>query len=521
MAPGLVPVSAGASAGPSAPSAVPGPGPADGVALHNPLVLTELTQLQHGTGSEQIPILAQAAVATAPVAVLRDIRENVLGDKLGPTDAMTIEVVAMLFDFIFEDKRIPDALKALIGRMQIPVLKAAMIDPAFFSKKTHPTRRLLNVLGEAATGWEGPLTHDSAIYRKIETIVQDILDRFEDDLSIFEEAIASLQRFLEEQESQADALVAAAAPMIVAREKNEMALEEAREAAEQAVASRARDAGIPEVVRTFLCETWTQVLARAHHGQGPQGEAWQEAMATMDDLIWSTRPKHSREEREQLITILPSLLRRLKAGMGAVEAPATVRETFLSQLVKCHAAAVSAGFAQDSPPPRLASAREPAAVLHFPRPAPTPQPVKLELITPAAEQGQVDVEEITISPVGWADEEEFRDQEQPAAEAAGTEPATASIDADTARDAVASLKPGMWVEFRHSGMEPLQAKLKWISPLKGTYLFCDRQGKRGATMPREKLEAAFRIGTARLIDEAPLLDRAVENVLETLKQAAA
>ena len=67
----------------------------------------------------------------------------------------------------------------------------------------------------------------------------------------------------------------------------------------------------------------------------------------------------------------------------------------------------------------------------------------------------------------------------------------------------------------------MQAKLKWISPLKSAYLFTDRQGKRAATMPLEKLEAAFRIGSARIIDELPLLDRAVDNVIEALKQAAA
>jgi hypothetical protein len=150
-------------------------------------------------------------------------------------------------------------------------------------------------------------------------------------------------------------------------------------------------------------------------------------------------------------------------------------------------------------------------VLKFPKPQAS-EAVKLEIISPAAE-GQLEVEEITLTPVGPPDDEEFVEPRPAPRENEPTE--------DAAHDVVASLKPGMWVEFRHSGMEPLQARLKWISPLKGTYLFCDRQGKRGATMPREKLEAAFRIGTARLITDMPLIDRAVDNVLETLKQAAA
>ena len=33
---------------------------------------------------------------------------------------MTIELVAMLFDFIFETKDLPDGIKALLARLQIP-----------------------------------------------------------------------------------------------------------------------------------------------------------------------------------------------------------------------------------------------------------------------------------------------------------------------------------------------------------------------------------------------------------------
>jgi hypothetical protein len=472
-------------------------------------LLAQLTQLQHGQGMEHIPVLAQAA-AGVPVAVLRDIRDALPADSLSSTAAVTLEVVAMVFDFIFDDPRVPDTLKALIGRLQIPVLKAAMIDPAFFSRRTHPARRLLNLLGEAAIGWQG--SHDDPLYRKMEEIVQKLLDDFEDDMALFDQAIGELQSFLEEQERQADALVAAATPLIEARERQELAAIEAQEAAEDAVASRARDAQVPEVVRTFLCETWTSVLARAHLEGGTEGTPWREAMTTMDDLVWSTRPKASREERERLIQVLPSLLKHLKAGMEAVGVAQAARERFLSQLVKCHANAVSAGFAESgsaSPPAK----KETAVVLHFPKREPAPEPVKLEILTPA--HGEVEVEEITIGPVGWVEEEE----EAGASQAAP--PARVEVDEDMAREVVAALKPGMWVEFRHTGMEPLAAKLKWISPLRGAYLFCDRQGKRGATMPREKLEAAFRIGTARLLDEAPLSDRAVDNVIATLKQAAA
>lgn len=489
---------------------------------HNPVVLTQLTQLQHGDGASDVPALGNlAATGVAPVAILRDIKETVLGDKLGHADAMTIEVVAMLFDYIFDDKQVPDPIKALIGRLQIPVLKAAMIDQAFFSKKTHPTRRLLNMLAEAATGWENTLTHDSPIYRKVDGIVQRILDTFEDDLSIFDAAIDEFQQFIDEREQAADALVEAATPLIVEKEKREIAAEEAIEAAEDAVRPRANDSEIPEAVRVFLCQSWTGALSSAYLVGGAESAAWLETVSTMDDLIWSVRPKTTKEGREQLIKVLPTLLRRLNAGMERANTDKTVREQFMSQLVKCHAAAVSAGFhPQEQAETASTSPAETAVVLQFPKPQPSAErAVKLEILTPSASDSGLDVEEITIGGVGWVEEE---DASEPAtADSSEVAAERIEIDEETARDAVAALKPGMMVEFHHHGMEPMQAKLKWISPLKGAYLFVDRQGKRAATMPRDKLEAAFRIGSAKLLDETPLLDRAVDNVIETLKKAAA
>lgn len=494
--------------------------PSGSSVAHNPAILAQLSRLQHEALAAQMTQAGLSAAGMAPVTMLRELKDSDIGDKMGHADAMTIEIVAMLFDYIFDDKKVPDGIKALLGRLQIPVLKAAMLDQAFFSKRNHPTRRLLNMLGEAAAGWDMALDHTSPLYQKVESLVQRILDTFEDNLAVFEETISDFEQFMAEQEKVTDALIEAATPLIVEKEAQAIALEEAREAAEDAVRPRANDADIPEAVRTFLCQSWTGALSSAYLAGGAEGATWLEAVSTMDDLLWSVRPKATKEGREQLIKVLPSLLRRLKTGMERAQTEQTLREQFLSQLVKCHAAAVSAGFhGQDNAASSTAPALGTAVVLQFPKSrAAADQEVKLEILTPSPTHEGLDVEEITIGSVGW---EEDEGAEPSAAEDAEAATDRLEIDEETARDVVGMLKPGMLVEFRHHGMEPMQAKLKWISPLKGTFLFADRQGKRAATMPRDKLEAAFRIGSAKLLDEAPLLDRAVDNVIETLKKAAA
>ena len=508
---------------------------------HNPMVVTQLTQLQHGDAAvlgTGMPIDASALVA-GNVSILRELKNSDLAASLGSLDAMTIDIVAMLFDFIFEDKQVPDTIKALIGRLQIPVLKAAMLDQSFFSKKSHPTRRLLNALAEAATGWGDVISHESPLYQKVNAIVLRVNEEFEDNLAVFEGALDEFERFMEEQDHTSDALVEVSIDMIEAREREQIKEEDAQQAAESAVRARAADIEVPDTVRLFLCQEWIKPLCAAYLTGGSEGHAWIEAVGLMDDLIWSVRPKLTRESRQYMVKTLPGLLRRLQQGMTKAEVTQSARDQFMSQLVHCHAAAVKAGFQPTIEPQavpeeawkagvraRHASsqeqAKESAVVLPFVRPESTKDKgdVKLEIIRAPANDSRLEVEEITIGSIGWIEQEEL-DAQSDALMPLDLLQENDVVDESAAKHLVAELKPGTWVEFRHAGEEKMQAKLKWISPLKSAYLFTDRQGKRAATMPLEKLEAAFRIGSARIIDDLPLLDRAVDNVLEALKQAAA
>ena len=523
-------------------SGVMGMGPAAGMPVaHNPMIVTQLTQLQHGDAAvlgTGMPMDANALI-TGNVSMLRELKNSDLAKSLGSLDAMTIDIVAMLFDFIFEDKQVPDTIKALIGRLQIPVLKAAMLDQSFFSRKSHPTRRLLNALAEAATGWGEVISHESPLYQKVEAIVLRVNEAFEDNLAIFEGALDEFERFMEEQDHTSDALVEVSIDMIEAREREQIKEEDAQQAAEGAVRARAADIDVPDTVRLFLCQEWIKPLCAAYLSGGSEGHAWIEAVGLMDDLIWSVRPKLTRESRQYMVKTLPGLLRRLQQGMTKAEVTQSARDQFMSQLVHCHAAAVKAGFQppvepqavpeeawKDAVRARHASsqeqAKESAVVLPFVRPdnAKNKGDVKLEIIRAPANDSRLEVEEITIGSIGEIEQEE-PDAQSEALMLQDLLQEIDAVDESAAKHLVAELKPGTWVEFRHAGEEKMQAKLKWISPLKSAYLFTDRQGKRAATMPLEKLEAAFRIGSARIIDDLPLLDRAVDNVLEALKQAAA
>mgnify|MGYP003353079022 CR=1 FL=1 len=84
---------------------------------------------------------------------------------------MTLDIVALVFDYILDDTRIPDAMKALIGRLQIPVLKVAIADKSFFSHKTHPARQLLDAMGDVAMRLPRDFSDSNPLFAQIESII--------------------------------------------------------------------------------------------------------------------------------------------------------------------------------------------------------------------------------------------------------------------------------------------------------------------------------------------------------------
>jgi hypothetical protein len=82
----------------------------------------------------------------------------------------------------------------------------------------------------------------------------------------------------------------------------------------------------------------------------------------------------------------------------------------------------------------------------------------------------------------------------------------------------ATLERGMWIEFEGEDGQLAFAKLAWISPLRGTYLFTNRQGLKALSMNAEELAARFRDDRARLVEAEPLIDRAFGSVIASFNE---
>lgn len=432
-----------------------------GAANPHPGVMQMLNRLQQGDaqvelGDSQFNIDMAAA---ATMNVVQGLLDAGVGRHLGPVDNIVIDVVATLFDFIFDDERVPDAMKGLIGRMQLPVLKLALADHSFFSSRSHPARKLINAMAQSASTWDGELTLDSSLYRAAEPLVLRIQNEACDDSSIFTSCLETFETFLHEQEEQADQKAATLTSRLTVREQ----LEIARTVAEGAIVHYTGDDNVPETVRQFLATHWLGVLTDAARANGDQGAEWGRYVATMDDLVWSVRPKQGTDERQRLVKLLPGLLGGLRTGLEGSKVDTAVREAFFTDLVKLHAVAIRSAMAapkSDSDPlpdPTTSAAAPQATAMAAKPPAPDAEPEPEEL-----------------------DE----------------------------------LRRGTWIELRLESGERRAVRLTWISPARTMYLFANRQGQRALVLTRTELASKFSTGEALLADSEPLMDRLVADVLE-------
>jgi hypothetical protein len=245
---------------------------------------------------------------------------------------MAIDIVAMLFDYILDDRNIPASMRALLGRLQLPLVKVAMLEREFFSRKSHPARQLLNALAATAMGWDAQQGHEDPSYRKVEAIVQTIVDEFDTDTSLFESLLHDLETFHNAAQQQTGIRAGQSVKVMQGQER----LDSAKSTTLQEIEPRISDQKNLEFVGEFITTHWKNLLFITCARQGKDSNAWKQVVSTMDDLIWSVKPKTADQERQRLAAMQPKLLNDLREGMERLSIAPTERDAFIARLMGAH-----------------------------------------------------------------------------------------------------------------------------------------------------------------------------------------
>ena len=415
--------------------------------------------------------LEAGAADTAPAfaqtsATLRHIPRQAPTGSMTTLDQNTVELLARIFDFVFSDQNIPDEIKRLLGQLQVPLLKTALVDKEFFFSEAHPARRLLDRLAQSGIGRGQDIAADDPLYQMIERIVDRVQHEFDQQLELYSNVVADLESFLVEEERN----VKNALKTSIAEALREEKMLRAREAAEKDVAARIESGEVAGFVEIFLETQWTRILTLAHGVSARKPEALEKALKAMDDLIWSVKPKVSPDERKELVSKLPALLSLINAWLNAVKWDEPARVEFFSNLVERHAAIVRS--------PTELSPRH-----------------QLELAVNVAQKAS----ERRLS-------KRAREmQEQPI---------------DQFVHIVDSLDVGAWVEFtRHNGVHSA-FRLAWISPLRSRFIFSNRQSDEPFSFTAEELAKALREQGAVVMARESVITRALAAALNEVDSSS-
>lgn len=399
-----------------------------------------------------------AALAPAPVSptLLRTTLLEQLPQSHRHRDhERAIDLVALVFDFLLKDNALPVPVQLLLGRLQLPYLRVAVLDPHGFAQAHHPARQLLNTLTDHGKNWSQADDLKGTQFEALRATVQRLLDAADDDLNVFEqEHQAWLTRSAEQARRQQQFELRA----VQAQEGQDR-----RGAAQHAVAlaltERLSEVSLPGPVRALLSQHWGAALTLMWLRHGPQSIEYRRGVFLLDQIRFVARAHPSSPGVERVAKMsegLGPLLRQGWALLGQDEAA-------IDQMVHTVLAFVAERLG--TPLPELpARTALPTALAEPPSLAP---PLAEPALTPVAAPAPIQEQQV-----------------------------------------VAQIQVGTWVEFEHMDATH-RGKLSWISPFSGRLLMVSTKGLKVADLDPQDLARQLAAGTAQVLPDQAFIQRAL------------
>jgi hypothetical protein len=282
----------------------------------------------------------QAISTPQMLAELQQRKQALKQAATTPVERATIEIVAMMFQSILTEDRIPAAIRVWFARLQMPVLRVAVTEPDFFATIDHPARRLIDRMGACVMGFDSSSSQNSgeALAKEVKRVVQVVEAYPDTGRRVFQTVLVEFEKFLEhffKNENEATRKGVSLAQQIEQRET--LAIQYTIE-----LRRMLNEVPVQEEVRQFLFQVWADVLATTAVRYGAQAEQTKQMKRAATDVIWSAGAKVTREERAEVLRRLPPLLRTLRDGMASAGMSAEKQDEHIQTLNNSLAAAFTA-----------------------------------------------------------------------------------------------------------------------------------------------------------------------------------
>ncbi|MFT3666847.1 DUF1631 family protein [Piscinibacter sp.] len=456
----------------------------------SPALRAAISDAQQGIARRLAPASGArtgAGVVVSTPAMLEELHQRKQALKQAaatPVERATIEIVALLFQSILTEERIPAAVRVWFARLQMPVLRVAVSEPDFFATVDHPARKLIDRMGACVMGFDATGRAVAELLEKeIKRVVQVVEAYPDTGRRVFQTVLTEFEKFLEHYFKNANEASRKGVSLAQQVEQREtMAIQYTIE-----LRKMLNEVPVQEGVREFLFQVWADVMAMtAVKSGGAQSEHAKAMKRAAADLIWSASAKVSREERAEVLRRLPPLLKTLREGMEHAGVPPDKQDEHIHKLNNSLAAAFTAKAAV-IPHERLEELMGRLETLE-------------ELLPEAAD---VEIDESMVLDLSGHESSELEVVGE-----GGSMPTPAMVA--WARE----LQVGSWYMLDYRGRNE-QVQLAWQGLRKQLTLFVSPQG-RGILFQQHRLAAFLQAGLLVPAQEESLTVKATRNALAKL-----
>lgn len=491
-----------------------GEGGTEGSAVHASWLADDLVRGLSLLQNVILPVAPGGAINVIAIkgALLEQMKQ--VGDErsIHPSHDNTIDVIGMIFEFILDEPSIPDIVKTLLSRLQIPILRIAIVDKEFFTSQSHPARRLLNALGHASIGWNDNAEEArQRRFDKMEYIVNRVLSEFERDPDIFATLLSELIEFLA-RDGEEDLEVVTAAS-----ESGRLQGVQPDRLAFETVEARLEGTEAPEVLRNFLRNSWRDVLQYVLDNEGHDSEVWLRYKKIVDELVWSVEPKTTANDRREMVMLLPRLLNSLREGMTLIDCSQEQIDTLIGALEPIHMTClhgekhceepVNTVLSEPIDDTSATSSEDVSNLIRSIKDGVQDEGTTLAENKRASSTADISDFERELLGIDSSIVHGNTDVDDLESELGGIE--------DKFTLMAAEMTLGTWLEFDMENKKR-RGKLAWKSVVIGEYVFVDRKYKVVAERTLAGLAGDLRCGKASLVEHIPMFDRALDKVLNGL-----
>ncbi|MEE8059450.1 MAG: DUF1631 domain-containing protein [Pseudomonadales bacterium] len=409
--------------------------------------------------------------------------------KMTQDDADTVDLVGMIFRYMLDDPELHDGVKSLLSHLHTPYLKLALVDKSFLNNYQHNARLLLNSMAEVGGKWVRE-DNDRTVLPKIKMIVEQILNGFIDDITIFDRLLEDFSRFREHLAKRSRMVEKRNTESQQGLEK----LELSKQRAIDEIEARLEHANIPEMIADLLRKPWADFIAFNLLRHGDKSLTWQSALKVVDGVVWSVRPGEASDSKEDLHRRQADLEQTVSEGLMTIGYDSEASKGLLNSLKEAQEL-VYHGAVMDEVNESNALAK-------------------------AAKQGETSVA-VTVKKPSTTAQAALNSKPNAKKPLKKTIPPPLSSEEQGIVEKLQEIAFGTWFEFDQE-KTVTQLKLAWFSRVSSHYMFVDHAGVKQAVETQASLAKGMCAGSIRVVEltQKSFMERALETVLDKLKLMA-